>query len=225
MNSNTIVGLSSGTSRNQIPSLALATVTETSVKVTTDTGTAVALLGLPLATAVVGSSNPLSQNANPAILSPALGAAFQGAGTNRPYFNSTSFSGRTLRARISGTGVAGANAAQSVIVNLYLGTNIVTPSSNTLLATTGAALATVAGGAFSFSLVADLLWDSGTLLVVGSQTGTIAFGTTQQYTVPKAIAAVPSAVALAGIQFQASVVMGNAAASTVQVSEFAIDVL
>lgn len=226
MNTNSVVGLIGGTSRGQIPSLSVTVAaTATMVKVNTDTGSVQANLALPLATAVVGSNNPIGVNANPAILSPALGAALQSAGTNRPYFNSASFNGRPIRVRLSGTGVSTANAAQTAIVNIYFGTSA-TPATTAVLATTGTALAMVAGGAFSFSLVADLLWDSGTGLIVGSQTGSLAFGSAQQYTVPKAIANIPASVTLANVQFSAGVLMGDATtASTVQVTEFAIDVL
>lgn len=225
MNANTIVGIFDGSLRNQAPVQNFATTVETPLVVTTDTGTATAFLVVPGQTGIVGSSTPLDSNANPAILGGGLGREYgQALGANRPYFNSASFNGVPFRVRISGVGTAGANAAQTVVINLYQGTSS-TLASDKLIATTGAALATVAGGAFNFTVEATLLWDAASQILSGSQTADIAFGTVQQYTVPKAAANVVTGVTLANLSFLASAQFGNAAASTVQIQDFVIEQL
>lgn len=222
MNNNTIAGFNSGTGRNKFSAQTIATSpAAVALTVGTDTGSTVAFLQVPQASTVVGSSNPLSVNANPAILSGALGAALQGSGTNRPYFSTDSFNGHAFRVRITGDGT-NVTAAQTVTVGIYAGTNV-SPASNTLIATTVASPVIGAAGTFSFVLEATLVWSAVSGLVVGSSAGGIGTGTTQVGVT--AVTTVPSAVTLPNLQFMAGVVLANATSITLTVREFAIDLV
>lgn len=223
-NSNSIAGIArQGSARNQFASQAIASTTETIFTVNTDSGTTQFFLTPPSPTGVYGAKVNIDSAANAAITARSGNVYGLPSGeSNQGYTTDQLATGKPFRVRLSGTGNAGANAAQSVIVALYQGTST-TVGSDVQLATTGAALATVAGGAFSFFIDATLLWDSGTGLIVGGFSSTIAFGSAQQFTVTKAILNVPTAVTAAGLSFLGTITMGNAAASSVQLSEFAID--
>lgn len=227
MNANTILGYRGGTLRNQIGSLALATTTETAFKLNTDDGLgATAVLTVPSQTAILGSHNPLNPAANAAIQGPAYGRIFGSPhGVQKPFFTSDYFSGRPFQVRMSGVGNAGANAAQTVLADLTLGTSA-TVGSNVILATTGAALMTVAGGAFSFSIVADLLWDLTTQIVGGYFSAAIIYTSkaASQVTAQAILTNFGTAIASsASLSFVPFIKFGNAAASTAQLTEFAID--
>src|SRR6266436_6404968 len=176
MNSNTIAAFKGGTGRNQMPALSGDLSTATAAKINNDNGTtSTALLVVPLQTAIIGASNPFFGSG--ALLGPAYGAFFTPDGGQSPFFSSTSFEGVPFRVRAHGTAVMGANAAQSLQINLVLGTSA-TIGSDVILGTTGAALATVAGGACSFSIVAELLWSIGSGAngnVAGRHSATISF--------------------------------------------------
>lgn len=223
MNSNTILGFSSGTGRNKFAPQTIAASGITALTVGTDTGTAVAQLSLPLASAVVGSSNPLSINANPAILSPALGAALQGAGTNRPYFNSDSFSGRQVKVRITGD-ATNVTAAQIVSINLYCQAGT-TPVTGNLIASTASAATIAAAGTFSFALEATVMWDGATLTVTGTQTSVQTVVATPVLTGPALLTNALTAVPLASVSFIAAAALTNATSVTIQVREFTLELV
>lgn len=219
MNNNTIAGFNSGTGRNKFSAQTIAVAGPTALVVGTDTGTTTAFLQIPQASSVVGSSNPLSVNANPAILSGALGAALQGSGTNRPYFSTDSFNGHAFRVRITGDGT-NVTAAQTVQVGIYCQTGT-TPLSANLVATTAASPAIGAAGTFSFVLEAILMWDAVSGIVTGSSLGGIGTGTAQAGVT--AVTTAPAAVTLPNLQFLAGVTLGAATSVTLTVREFAID--
>lgn len=218
MNNNTIAGFNSGTGRNKFAPQTIAVAGPTALVVGTDTGTTTAFLQIPQASSVVGSSNPLSVNANPAILSGALGAALQGSGTNRPYFSTDSFNGHAFKVRIAGDGT-NVTAGQLVTVSIYCQTNTTFSAANLVASVVSTAVG--AAGTFSFLLEATLAWDAVSGLVVGSQAGAIGTGTTQA--APIALTTAPSAITLPNLQFVAAVGLGSATSVTVSVREFAID--
>jgi hypothetical protein len=221
MNANTIVSYQGGTGRNQILSQTLATATETLFLVGTDTGTATAILTVPSG-GVTGASAPLDPNANSSITGNDYGRQYgRPNGTAAPWYSSTSFDlGRPFKVRIIGTGTAAANAGNTLIINLYAGTTV---TSGNLVATTGAALATVSAAPLSFFVEAELEWSLALTSLTGSQTANLNYNGTQQYTVPKAAANVVTITTAAGLQFVASAKWGNAVGGTIAVTEFSIE--
>lgn len=226
MNANTILAYSGGTGRNQIAKLNLASTVETAFSLNTDNGAgAPAFLSLPLQSAILGSSTPIDPTANPAIT---VGGGRQFGppnGSGAPYINSGSFDGaHPFRVRLVGTGNAGANAGQTVVINVYEGTST-TLASNAKIATTGAALATAAGGPFNFLVNIECIWDSVTQVLGGTFQALINYtnkaGSQLNATGLLTNFAAPTSVA--GISFIPSVQFGNAAASSVSVTEFALE--
>lgn len=232
MNSNTILAYRAGTGRNQLKSQAIASTTATAAVINTDDAVgATAVLRLPTQTAILGSFNPLQPEANAAILGPAYGRLFGAPRGNQvPYFTNTSFDGVPFRVRVTGTGVAGANAAQTILASLTLGTSA-TIGSNVLIATTGAALAAVAGGAFQFTIVAECLWSLGSGAngnLSSRHSSTISFLPTPTIqVVSDVIQSTVAAPALtqAALNFVPFITFGNAAASTVQFTEFSLELI
>jgi hypothetical protein len=68
-----------------------------------------------------------------------------------------------------------------------------------------------------------LQWDSVSKVLSGSYSANIAGGTTSQFTTSTVITNVVTAVAASGLSFLATVTLGNAASSTVQLSEFVVE--
>jgi len=232
MNSNTILSFRSGTGRNQLKSQALATTTATAAVINTDNGVgATAVLAVPTQTAILGGFNPQAANANAAILGPAYGRLFgTPLGGQAPYFTSTSFDGIPFRVRATCVGNAGADAAQTVLGSLTLGTSA-TIGSNVLIATTGLALAAVAGGAFQFTIVAECLWSLGSGSngnLSSRHSATISFLPTPTIQVVSDViqstVAAP-AVAQTALSFVPFITFGNAAASTVQFTELSLELI
>lgn len=222
-NANSVAGVTqNGTIRNTFPTQALAAIGPTVLTVNTDTGTAAFILPLPQG-GVIGASPSLDVNANQAITT--RGGREYGTpnGEAGPSFSTASWDGSPFVVRITGIGNAGANAAQSVLINLYQGTSTTVGSDN-IIGATGAALATVAGGAFNFYIEATVMWDSTSQILSGAYEANIAFGATSQYTA-KATGTkfVFTGVTAANLSFLASITLGNAAASSVTVTEFVID--
>jgi len=232
MNANTILAFRSGTGRNQLKAQAIASTTATAAVLNTDDAVgATAVLTVPQQSAILGAFNPLSPNENSSILGPAYGRLFgTPRGGQTPYFSSTSFEGVPFRVRVSGTGNAGANAAQSVLGSLTLGTSA-TIGSNVLIGTTGAALATVAGGAFMWTIVSEIIWSIGSGAngkIASRHSATVSFLVTPTVqVVSDVIQSTVSAPALtaAALSFVPFITFGNAAASTVQVTEFALELI
>lgn len=232
MNANTILAFRYGTGRNQLKSQSLATVTATAAVLNTDNGAgATAVLTVPGQTAILGTFNPLAPEVNGALLGPAYGRLFGAPRGNQvPYFTSTSFDGVPFRVRVSGVGSAGANAAQSVLASLTLGTSS-TIGSNVVIATTGAALAAVAGGSFQFTIVSECLWSLGSGAngnLSSRHSATISFLPTPTIqVVSDVIQSTVAAPALtqSALSFVPFITFGNAAASTVQFTEFTLELI
>lgn len=225
MNTNTVGGIAlQGTVRNTWPNQALATTNETLFQINTDGTAANYFLTPTLPSTIVGAQTPFSTAANAAITS--RGGQQYGlpsGWSNNGWNTNVLLPGRVFKVRLVGTGNAGANAGQTVVVNLYQGTSA-TPGSDNKIGTTGTAFATAAGGAFNFYVEATCLWDSTSQILSGAYTANIAFGTTSQFTAPATgTKFVFGSVATAGLSFLGTIQLGNAAASTVQVSEFSIE--
>jgi hypothetical protein len=76
---------------------------------------------------------------------------------------------------------------------------------------------------FNFLIEATLTWDVTSGVLSGFYTGNVAGGTTSQFVSTTVVPNVVGSVTSAGLSFLASVTLGNAASSTVQVKEFTID--
>lgn len=223
-NINSVAGFTvQGSSRNQFPSLALSSTTESIFPISTDSGTSSLFLTVPSASGAFGSQSPIDEAANSA--SARRGGAAYGlpsGESNQGWTSAALANGRAFKVRFVGVGNAGANAAQTIQVNLYQGTSA-TLGSDKKIGTTGAALAAVAGGAFNFLVEATLVWDSTSQILSGCYTANIAFGTASQFTTTTVVPNVVTGVTAAGLSFLATITMGNAAASTAQLSEAVID--
>jgi hypothetical protein len=219
MNSNTIAGYIGGTKRNQIPTLTLASTTETVFSVNTDTGVAPAVLSIPSQSAILGSSNGLGPNGNPAILvSP--GGALQAVpdGINAPYFNSSSFDlGRQFILRLVGQVTAATGTGNTIIPAFYLGSSATIGSNSVIIKP--AASADLSGTSTNFILEAKLRWDS----VAGKLNGSYTVQVGDAAPVASTLVTQTSAAAVANLQFVPSFTFGNAAGGSVQIAEFALD--
>lgn len=222
-NASSIAGVSgSGTIRNTFPVQTVATVTETVLNVNTDTGTTAFFAVVPTGGQVLGAQTGIDVNSNSAITDRSNYLWGLPSGESNDQFSSASWDGRTFKIRVAGVGNAGANAAQSVIVNLYQGTST-TVGSDKKMGTTGAALATVAGGAFNFYIEGTFQWDPTSGILSGSYTSNIAFGTVSQFTTSTVSPNVVTSVTAAGLSFLATLTLGNAASSTLTIREFVVD--
>lgn len=223
-NANTVGGFTlQGTARNTWPSQAISATTETILQINTDGSATNFFLTPTLPTTIVGAQTPFSTAANAAITGRGGMQYGNPSGwSNNGWNTNVLLPGRMFRVRLVGTGNAGANVAQSVIINLYQGTSS-TLASDKKIGTTGAAFATAAGGAFDFFVEADLLWDNTSQILSGCFTANIAFGSTSQFTGHTVLSNVVTGVTTAGLSFLGTATMGNSAASTIQVSEFVID--
>lgn len=226
MNSNTIAAYSGGTKRNQIPAQVVSTTTETVFLTTTDTGTAPAVLSIPGQTAIVGASNPLDPNANPAITGAGGRQYGPPFGSDRPFFNSTSFdSGKPFKVRVQGTFTSGV-AANDLQIALYRGSSATVGSDNLI----SAAVNTGTSGDFGavtgkFLAEYILTWDS----TSGKLDGIVNFGLivptgVAGTVITTAVTTEVSAAAVANLQFVASAKWNAAnAGNTVNVAEFSIE--
>jgi hypothetical protein len=231
MNANTILSFRAGTGRNQLASLALSSTTATAATCNTDTvgSPATAILRVPTQSAILGSFNPQAPNVNSALTGPAYGRLFgTPRGNQAPYFTTSDFDGVPFRIRVHGIANLGANAAQSALVQLTLGTSS-TLGSNVIIANTGAALAGVAGGAVVFSIVAEIVWTAGSGAngnIAGRFSSTISFLPTPTAQVVSDVIlsnVTAPAAAVANLAFVPFFTLGNGAASTVQFNEFALE--
>lgn len=218
MNSSTIAGFINGTTRNTLAPLVLAGTAEVALNAVTDTGTAIAVLAVPSATAVVGSNNPLGPNANPALLAGNLGADHAAVGTNRPYFNSTSFDGRAFKVRVAGNYTAVATASQTLILRLRLGTTL---SGTVVLTPATITTSVVAGGTFNFVLESTFIWDSTSQLLDGVYQGTVANIVATPLTTTQATAV----AAQSALSFVLSAQQSVASAMTINVRDFSLDLV
>lgn len=223
MNTNTVAGFFNGSARNQFPTQTVVTTTATAFQINADAGAVTGVLAMPGQSQILGSQSPLDVAANPATSNGGFTRISYFGDSNPPY-NSGVFDGRPFKVRLSGVGNAGANAAQSVLVSLTLGTSS-TIGSNSVFATTGAALATVAGGAFKFLIEATCFWDSTTGFVSGLYHSAIDFTNKagSQVVTEAQLLLYPTAAAVANLNFVGFLTLGNGASSTVTVKDFSIE--
>jgi len=233
MNANTILAYRGGTARNQIAAIVgtagdISTATPARLNTDATANSVQAILSIPTQAAIVGTFNPLALEANAAILGPAYGRLFGNVrGNAAPYFNTASFDGVPFRLRVSGTASMGANGAQSLLIQIVHGpAATIGGAGNTIIASTGAAFATAAGGAADFSIVAEVLWDSTLQFLSGRRSSVIAFVTPSvQVTSDIVLTNEPACADIAHLQFQVFATAGNAAVSSVQVKEFALEAI
>ncbi len=228
-NANTCAGfVGTGTTRNTFPLQTVAATAETILKINTDSGTAVNyFLVAPSGGQIYGAQTGLNPRANPAITAFSSREYGLAQGETVDEFSSTAWSGHPFKVRIVGTGTAGHNGAQTVLFNLYCGTSA-TLGSDKIIGTTGAAFAIAQGASnvsFDWLIEATLQWDAASQLVTGWYTGNVGGGTTSQFVAPTVIPNLPAVTTTAGLSFLATVTLGNAASSTIQVQEFLIDEL
>ena len=225
-NTNSVAGFAqSGTTRNTFPLQAVAATAETILTINTDSGTTQAFIVAPTGGSVYGAQVSLDTNANAAIIGRSGREYGLPSGQNNDQFASTSWDGHPFIVRVSGTGSAGHNAGQTLLFNLYQGTST-TLGSDKAIGTTGSAYAIATSSvnvAFGFYIEAKLQWDSVSKVLSGSYTANISGGTTSQFTAPTVITNVVTSVAASGLSFLATVTLGNAASSTVQLSEFSVE--
>jgi hypothetical protein len=225
-NTNTVAGfVGSGTTRNLFPTQTVAATAETILTVNTDTGTTSAFVVVPTGGSVLGAQAPFNTNANAAITGRSGREYGLPSGQTNDQFFSTSWDGHPFYVRVAGTGLAGHNASQTLIFNLYQGTST-TLGSDKKLGTTGAAFAIAQSTLnvnFNFYIEATLVWDSVSQVLSGSYAANIAGGTTSQFTASTVVSNVVTSVAASGLSFLATVTLGNAASSTVTLSEFSVE--
>lgn len=225
MNINTLNGYIGGTKRNQIPTLTLAAVTETALPLNTDTGTTSALLALPLQNAILGSSNGLGPNGNPAILVPPFGPGNNiPDGVNAPYFNSSSFdSARPFTLKLYGVATVVTNAANSLQFKIYQGTNTAIGSDTSFMSLT--AFAAVTTGNLQFDINVRCQWDSTSQSLAGIVSGSwfYSVGSAKTIIASAATSVITTLATPSTLSFLPSVTFGNAAGGTVSVSEWSVE--
>jgi len=223
-NASTVFGFTqSGTTRNTFPTQTIAATGPTQLTIGTDGGTANYFLVLPTGGSVLGAQASLDVNANASITRRSGRTYGLPSGDTNDQFSTSSWDGHPFKIRIAGIGNAGANGAQTVQVNLYQGTSTTIGSDN-LIGTTGTGLAAVAGGAFSFLVEANCLWDNTSQILAGYYTSIVTFAATSQISAPTKFTSVTS-VTTAGLSFLAGLTLGNAASSTITLREFVADVV
>jgi len=230
MNANTILAFRAGTGRNQLADQVGDFTTATAAVINAGSTTATAVLRIPLQTPILGSFNPLSPNANSAVLGPAYGRQYgrKVLGNQAPYFNSSSFDGVPFRVRVSGKATMGADVTQTLLIELALQTSATYNALN-VVGNTGAAFATAAGGACKFSLVAECLWSSGNGSngnLAARHSATIGFAATEQVVsdiIQTNLAL--AAAAAANLTFVVFATSGHAASSTLHYDEFALELI
>lgn len=225
-NLNSVYGFAqTGTARNQFPLQTVAATAETILQIGTDTTAVNYFLVAPSGGSVFGATTGLDYNANPSVTERSNYISGLPSGESNDQFNSSSWSGHAFTVRVVGTGTAGHNGAQTVLFNLYQGTSA-TLGSDKIIGTTGSAFAIAQSSSnvsFDWMIEATLQWDSTSQLLSGWYIGNVAGGTTSQFTAPTVLPNLPAVTTAAGLSFLATVTLGNAASSTIQVTEFVID--
>lgn len=222
-NSNIIAGYFGGTGRNQMLPQTLASGTETELAVGVDSGVTntIAVLSMPLQSAIVGSVTPLDQTVNPALLDSGFARPIVPGvppnGVNAQVFD---FS-KPFLVRLAGyyTPLTGSSSV-SMEFRLYLGTT----KGGTKIADTAAVPNTNAAAAsFGFLLEAQLKWDSKSQAVRGQFWWDVDGTSTGKYGTWQTLSGFGSAVASpAALQFCATAQWGAANGGTVTPSEFSL---
>jgi hypothetical protein len=194
----------------QTVTLTLAATTETSVKLSNGN---VAIVAVPSQTAIIGSSTPMSPNANPANLADVYGSPSDRRYlAGRPYFSSTAFDGgRPFRVRWVGRGSAVANGGNTLTLRIYQGTTgaVVGTAGNVIAATS--AIGTTGTANLTFMIEATVNWDSTQQTLNGWFIYAVYYNTTATFATTAALTSNTSVATYAGLSFLQSVQWGNAA--------------
>jgi hypothetical protein len=220
-NANTFTSLSGGTGDNQIPSQTLAATTETEFQKTTGTTTAVAVLSIPLGTAIAGSASPQNPSVNAALIGSTGRYYGLPTGASRPSHTATAFESRPFLVRITGLATPASDAGNTLAVILYLGTT----KSGTAIGTTATVAQATTTTAKHFIMEAQLMWDSTSQAVTGQYWFSLPGTSGTVYSTWKTLASAGSTIALTGLNFCASATWGNAVGGVVAVKEFSISEL
>jgi hypothetical protein len=164
--------------RNVLASQSGLATAETLLTMGTDAGTNVtAFLPFVGQADIVGRSNPMSINANTAILLDQYGAKAGERGVSAPYFNTGSLNGLSFTFRVQGLLTSSA-ASNGLTVKVYVNTKAagaVTAGAGTLATiATGATI----GNAVSGTFIAEVggMWDSTSNLMQGTESWGAACG-------------------------------------------------
>lgn len=218
---NVVTAFYGGTARNQILPQNLASGTETEFKIGNDAGTAsvIAVLSMPLQTAIQGSLSPLDQSTNAALLDAGFTKQGYASVSNPPYNSGVFDNDKPFLVRLAGTIAPVSNAGNTFKTTLYLGTT----KGGVALTNVSAAAQNASTAPFGFILEAQLHWDSLAQVVLGQYwydfNGTTRTYNTWATTTNPTTAA---AAAVANIQFCATATWGNAVGGVTNVSEFSI---
>ena len=222
-NVNLVTGYYGGTGRNQILSQTLASATETEFKIGNDAGAnnVIAVLSMPLQSAIQGSFTPTDQTMNPAVLNGGFNRQGYPFDPNPPFNSGVFDNSKPFLVRVCGTLTPASNAGNTITIKLYLGTS----KSGTNLAATSAVAEATTTSNFGFILEAQLVWDSSSQAVRGQFWYTVG-GTTPAYATWATLTNAGSAITSpSGLQFCATATWGNAVGGVVNVSEFSISQL
>jgi hypothetical protein len=181
-NSDSILVLNGGgvatPARNLLASQTGLGTVETLITMGTDAGTNVtAFMPFVGQTDIVGRSNPMSINANAAILTDQYGAKAGERGVGAPYFNTSTFDGRAFRLRIQGRFLSSA-ASNSLTVKFYQNTKANGPVTGTGNVIGSIATTATIGNAVSGSFIAEAVgqWDSVSGNMMGAEAWAAAAG-------------------------------------------------
>ena len=201
-NASTIAGFAGvASTRNNFSAQTVATATETGLVVNTDTGTATALITVPTGGQIYGASTGLDVNANPAITGRSNYIFGLPSAESNDQFNSSSFTARAFKVRLSGVATLG--ATQTAIFYLYNGATTVIGTAGNRIASTGAAFPS--GGTSTtpsnFWLEFTGVWDPTLQTLSGFYSSNVANGSTSQIVAPTVITNVQASVAASGLTF------------------------
>jgi hypothetical protein len=220
-NANFVTGYYGGTGRNKILSQTLATGTETEFQLGNDASASqIAVVSMPVQTAILGSQSGSDLSVNPATLNAAFNRIGYFGDSNPPYNAQVFDSSHPFLLRVCGVITPASNAGNTFQLKAYLGA---TKAGTNICATgaiTGFESSTTPGG---FILEAQLIWDSTSGVLAGQYWWNIN-APTPSYNTWKALS-VASAAAVSNLTFCASAQWGNAAGGVVAVSEFTISQL
>ena len=221
MNINRVAIFTNGTTRNSLQTQVLASTVETEFQAITDTGTAIALLAIPLQTAILGSGNPQSPSGNASQLGSPFASMNPAHGSSRPYYSSQQFDyARPFLVRVAGVATPASNSGNSLTVSIYSGTS----KSGTKIATTGAAAMATTTTPYAFLIETQCFWDSAGQVLLGQQWYSVN-GTTPVYNTWKTNTATATVATLSALSFVATATWGNAAGGSTVVGEFSISQL
>jgi hypothetical protein len=212
-------GTSSTATRNRILDQTLASGTETEFVLGQDNAaTSIAVLSVPLQTAILGSSAPMDPNVNASLTMDQFGRPGNYRSENRPYFNSGSLDlSRPFTILICGIVIPASNAGNTYDIKVYGGTS----KAGTKIADTGAVAVASSTATFGFAMFVQCVWNVGS----GNLRGWFQFeadGTTPGHGNQATLSNSFVAAAPANLQFCASQTWGNAVGGVTKVTEFSM---